>query len=159
HNVLADAFGDIEEVQYGRRRWTFSDDAPGKTKIKSNDGAEYVVNNADLNIGPNGRFEANLGGGRCLEVDPGKGYEKLINGDNATVKYAEAPARRPYTAEMSRDAEGKWGFTSIADERGRWTFTYRPPASRDVANLDQIVGPGGTFKKDDKVAGFEIGDN
>lgn len=157
HSTLADAFGDIEEVQYGRRKWTFSDDAPGKTKIKSNDGAEYVVNNADLNIGSDGRFQADLGRGRRLEVDPGKGCEKLINGDNATVKYAEAPGRRPYSAEMSKDGEGKWGYTSITDERGRWTFTYKPPASRDVANLDQISGPGGTFKRDDKVAGFNVG--
>ena len=162
HSVLEDkATGQIEEVQYGKRTWKFSDAGGGEVKITADDGTEYKVKKADLEFGlGKGQFEAKLGPDKKLEVDPFKGSETITDKDKSTTKYIESSDRRPYTVEKSKDADGKWGVTSITDERGEWKFKHDPAGSRDLAKLQEVSGPGGTFKKGEKgVAGFEVSDD
>lgn len=152
-----------DRIEIGKRTWDFKDVPGDKVEIKSNDvpARTFTVPKADLTVDENGKFVAKLGPNEKLEVDPVKGSDTYTKDNKSTTKFAERPGHQPYTVEREKGADDKWGVTKVVDDKtGKsWDIKYKPPGDRDPAKVDEVSIPGGTFKKDAKVAGFDVKEN
>src|SRR5262249_13211021 len=102
-------------------------------------------------------FSAELTTGEILEVNPRKGTETRSKGDDVTVKYGERGERKEYTVKYKKDEKGNLGPVEIKNDRGTWKFEYKPPDSKNPADISVFIGPDGKkFTKGENATGFEV---